>query len=348
MADSPNNLLLRLHKWARRQDENFLTESFAHLLQYLLATDGAAGLYLVNELTKGKLDLRLEELHVMEVFTQNRSAADAAIAEGVTDIEIRVRPTKLAIVEVKSRSLPTDLQIDKYIGHLNATGAQKWVLVLLTRHRVPDQIGVGRPVERVRWFDVADWLSCVRENYELQPECKFLLDQFLGFLRARNMTIEKVSWELTSGVRAVGALSNMLLEIARASKRRPRLRIDPECFGLYLGGASDWVGMRYAQPNVLEFSTLDRAIDKEKAEMLGIDGIFNWTNSKWWGWRRYFDLTDEREHFFAVSKAKQIELLNCFLNECFATADAIWLSGVNAQTAEREDPDASLLLKETP
>ena len=31
MASSSDNLLLRLHKWAKRQDENFQTEAFAHL-----------------------------------------------------------------------------------------------------------------------------------------------------------------------------------------------------------------------------------------------------------------------------------------------------------------------------
>jgi hypothetical protein len=30
---SRDNLLTELHRWARRQDENFTTESFAHLLK---------------------------------------------------------------------------------------------------------------------------------------------------------------------------------------------------------------------------------------------------------------------------------------------------------------------------
>ena len=47
MASPSNNLFLRLHKWAVRQDENFLTESLAVVLEQLLVlapeVGGAAG-----------------------------------------------------------------------------------------------------------------------------------------------------------------------------------------------------------------------------------------------------------------------------------------------------------------
>ena len=36
MSVSDNNLLTLLHRWWPRQDENFMTEAFAHLLRHLL------------------------------------------------------------------------------------------------------------------------------------------------------------------------------------------------------------------------------------------------------------------------------------------------------------------------
>ena len=32
VTGKPNNLLMRLHRWARKQDENFTTEAFVHLI----------------------------------------------------------------------------------------------------------------------------------------------------------------------------------------------------------------------------------------------------------------------------------------------------------------------------
>ena len=47
MASPANNLFLRLHKWASRQDENFLTESLAVVLEQLLVLAPAVGTRLV-------------------------------------------------------------------------------------------------------------------------------------------------------------------------------------------------------------------------------------------------------------------------------------------------------------
>jgi hypothetical protein len=78
-----NNLLLRLHKWAWRQDENFLTEAFAHLLVHLLENEPEAGLGLLKALTGGVLDLPPIEARGVEVRTHVTSS------EGTPDLELR-------------------------------------------------------------------------------------------------------------------------------------------------------------------------------------------------------------------------------------------------------------------
>ena len=62
MASPANNVFLRLHKWAWRQDENFLTESLAVVLEHLLVLAPAVGVRLVARLTGGFIDLPPKKL----------------------------------------------------------------------------------------------------------------------------------------------------------------------------------------------------------------------------------------------------------------------------------------------
>ncbi len=71
MASPENNLLVRLHKWARRQDENFLTETFAHLLLHLLWEEPEAAVNLLQVVTAGFLVIPVRESRAVEVRTQH-------------------------------------------------------------------------------------------------------------------------------------------------------------------------------------------------------------------------------------------------------------------------------------
>jgi hypothetical protein len=70
MADRDNNLLCDLHRWAYRQDENFVSEAFAHLLRRLLAEALEAGVAIINSLTRNNLALTAELAHATEIRTQ--------------------------------------------------------------------------------------------------------------------------------------------------------------------------------------------------------------------------------------------------------------------------------------
>jgi len=83
MASPANNLFLRLHKWASRQDENFLTEALAVVLEQLLVLAPVIGVGLVRRLTGGFIDLPAEQASAIEIRTQ----VDAAT--GRPDLVIR-------------------------------------------------------------------------------------------------------------------------------------------------------------------------------------------------------------------------------------------------------------------
>src|SRR5881628_2294936 len=97
MASSANNLFLRLHKWASRQDENFLTESLAVVLEHLLALAPAVGTRLVARLTGGFIDLPATDAGAIELQTQ------LDVSHGRPDLEIR-SPHRLVWVEVKAEA----------------------------------------------------------------------------------------------------------------------------------------------------------------------------------------------------------------------------------------------------
>lgn len=59
--------VLRLHKWAARQDENFVTESLAVVLEQLLILAPEVGVRLVSQLTGGFIDLVPEDASAIEI-----------------------------------------------------------------------------------------------------------------------------------------------------------------------------------------------------------------------------------------------------------------------------------------
>jgi hypothetical protein len=147
MPGSPN-LFARLHKWAVRQDENFLTESLALLLELLLEREPAFGVRLIKCLTGGLIDLETSEAAAVEILTQVETA------QGRPDLEIRA-PERLVWVEVKAEAPLHAGQLEGYRIGLNKSGVKEVRLGLLTRYVVGFGPGEEQPDLALRWFDMA-------------------------------------------------------------------------------------------------------------------------------------------------------------------------------------------------
>jgi hypothetical protein len=187
MAVGTSNLLLRLQKWAARQEENFTTEAFAHLLEHLLTCEPRAGVHVLKCLTGDVIDLAPDEAAKVEVNLQ------ATTAEGRPDICIR-SPGRLVYVEVKVDLGPGDLQIDRYLSLLRGRDPDKSGVILLTRHLVVFGPGEARPRKAFRWHHVAEWLEDGLGQGMVAGEVSaYLTEQFLGYLRGKNMTVEQVT-----------------------------------------------------------------------------------------------------------------------------------------------------------
>jgi hypothetical protein len=316
MVSPENNLLVRLHKGAWRQDENFLTEALAHLLRHLLENEPQAAANLLGYLTEGFFALGYEEARGVEVRTQTFTA------EGTPDLQLRAGE-QLAILEVKSESDVREEQLSRYRDLLRDSGTPSTALVLLTRYPVTLSEGKERP-KHVRWYQVAEWLDQERSRYQFQPVSAYLVNQFLDFLSARNMIMGQVTWELPGGVRALRALRDMLYEAAVSTGYRAQFRVGQDYIGVHLDKPNYWAGIYYDRPEVLIFETCARKVRQDAAERPNLPGrVYKWTTEQALGWYRELNLDSEAIHFFARSPASQRQVLEQFLRECRKTVEDI-------------------------
>jgi hypothetical protein len=317
MASDANNLFLRLHKWASRQDENFLTESLAVVVEQLLVRAPAVGTRLVARLTDGLIALPAEDASAIELRTQ------VEVSHGRPDLELR-SPHRLAWVEVKAEAELRAGQLAGYCEFLRQSGVEQTRLILLTRYPEVFQPEDARPDLEIRWFEFADWLESEIPASEAAGEVAgFLARQLLDFLGARRMTLTQVGKYMPEGLRALSSLMNMLFEAASACKVTVKKAAGWDYIGLNLDGLKYWVGVNFSEPEKLWFATRCR-IDREAAEKLGVGEL---TEESWvpgrYRWLRGEDLDSEPIHFFSRSKVSQMQWLESFVRECLAQARSV-------------------------
>lgn len=311
------NVFHRLNKWASRQDENFLTESLALLLEHLLLRAPEVGTRLVSRLTGGFIDLAAEDASAIDIQTQIETGS------GRPDLEVR-SPHRLAWLEVKAESELRTGQLEGYRVLLGEAGVESTQLVLLTRY--PEAFGPGdvRPDLEVRWFEVADWLEGDMAAAEAAGDIPgFLSRQFLDFLEARGMTLAQVGKYMPEGLRALSNLMNMLVEAAGACGVTAKKVPGWNDIGLNLDGKKYWVGVVFSEPEYLNFKTMCR-IDHEAAAKLG-DGELDeetWIPGRH-RWVKWVDLDSEAVHFFSRSKVSQMQWLEAFLRDCLDKARTV-------------------------
>src|SRR5207245_6230807 len=126
LADGPN-LFARLHKWAARQDENFLTESLAVVVEQLLVLAPAVGTRLIGLLTRGFIEVPPGDAGSIEIQTQVEEAT------GKPDLEFST-PYRLVWIEVKAESELRTGQLEGYRVLLKARKTSQKRLGLLTRY----------------------------------------------------------------------------------------------------------------------------------------------------------------------------------------------------------------------
>jgi hypothetical protein len=316
MNVSPN-VFSRLHKWALRQDENFLTESLAILLEMLLERAPAVGVRLVAALTVRFVCVSEGDARAIEIRTQ------VSTAEGRPDLEIRM-PDRLVVLEVKCESSLQRGQLEGYREYLRSSDFPRTYLVLLSKNPVVIPDDAEHPDQVIRWYEVADAMEQELMGPDLSdPVCRFLCEQFHHFLKERNMALAQVGWQLSDGARALRSFLVMLQEAAKYCQVPARKSMSVDAVGFVLADGKYWLGLHLEEPQKLWFGTRCR-IDPAAAQELVEGTVENveWVpgGCRWW---RAGELESEEAHFYNRSKVGQIQWLENFLSECLDMAHRI-------------------------
>jgi hypothetical protein len=298
-----SNLLTSLHRWAWRQDENFITDAFAFLLRRLLTDDEPVGIGLVRYITGDRFP-DASDATTIRVRTQ------VTVAQGRPDIEIS-SSNHLVYIEAKVESGFGELQLERYLAALDARmPPQSTTLVVLSRYpaEIPSTT-CDRVIAR-RWHQVAHRLVEIRDRKLIKGDVNnFLVDQLIGFFVARNITMERVGPELVSGVRAFRSLIAMVSEALSARHLTTADTFGRKWAGYYFDQKKQefFLGAYYDRPHVLVFETYKFPVIPDAAEKLGFGkmGPGRWENE--------LDLNSEEVGFFDSNQQHQFQMVEQFL-----------------------------------
>ncbi|WP_165251208.1 PD-(D/E)XK nuclease family protein [Paludisphaera soli] len=311
-----NNLLSRLHRYASRQDENFVTEAFAYLLRHLLENEPNVAVRILSRLTGGILNASADQASSITVTTQ------VATEQGRPDLEISTLDS-LIYVEAKVDSELGDRQLERYREELQKqAGFAYRGLVLLSRYPVSVPHSVAGLVVSRRWYQVADWLLDELQGGSLGSDVsRFLVVQFTDFLTQRGVTMEAVGWQLVEGMKAFRGLLGLVQEALAALKITFQKTNGWESINFYLDAKNFWVGMSYDRPGILIFSTLLSPVGSDGVEKAGFGRVEPEGNSPTGiKWVNELVLYSEDVHFFARSRASQLQCIEQFLKDSLAAA----------------------------
>jgi len=139
----------------------------------------------------------------------------------------------------------------------------------------------------------------------------------------------KVTWELSTGVRSLRTLCQMLHQVGAVIAAPAELDGDRDHIGVFLAGRRYWVGINFDWPEILYFGTEETTVDPAAAEQLRVEGVYEWKDAPGHGWHRKLNLESEEVHFYARMKASQLTLLEVFIRECVETVRRIEVRGPN-------------------
>ena len=250
MSRVHTNLLVTFHKWAcdRGQDENFTTDAFAFLLDYLAQNDPAAACGILSLF--GCPDCKIE------ISTQNR------YGDSQPDIEI-VGPNSRILIEVKLDAPVEWDQIERHQSQPKDKSIGLNSVALLTKNVSPEQPVEVSNVRLVRWYEVAEAIQSNLSN--IGEVGKFLARQFLEFLGIRGMIMRLVTAEFTAR-NAVSSYSNLMemlnivLEDSGFKKGHVHEHLT-DGGGFYFGSKNDWnpywCGLDHEKPDTVYFAAYD-------------------------------------------------------------------------------------------
>jgi len=290
------------------------------------------------------IDLSYNEISKVKIDTQVRNE------NTIQDIQIET-PRHLLFIEVKVGSPLTDNQVLTYIQLLRKSKHYPNArLISLTKYPVGQQ--TEKDIYSVRWYEVAEWLESYFDNLSSDIS-KFLVDQFLFFLKSQNSTIPQVKTNLSHGIkryeqkmgnqsifrkrlRRLDVLSKdddlkplhdfllLLDEVFKKLGFQPEPHFDSgqskegKWIGYNINKMTYFVFITLNEPEVLCFQTFNRII-LEPTKELGVGVLYKEHKRITW-WNR-IDLALTK--FFDQTKENQLKLILNFVKTSIEFAESI-------------------------
>jgi hypothetical protein len=314
----------RLNKWATRQSENFLTESLLALLDELRTHDPELFGRLLSHLTGDFLQVAADQAREVLFISQSRHEL------GQPDIEIRFR-NRRAVIEVKDESPLGERQLERYRVASQSQTELETVLIALTRHVLGEESVSAETADRaVRWIEIGEWLDDQLHTGRVRsPIAQYVARQFYQFLTEKGLAMQRVEDGLSAGIQPLKNLIEMLQESLRSLNIKataPSMKL-PYAVGISLDCDRFHVGIRFEEPNLLQFRTYRFAVDPERAKSLDFGQVYDseFPNDTLGPhrWRNVFDVSDANRGFFEASKFEQVRLIEQFLSDSLRNASQI-------------------------
>ncbi|MEX1039564.1 MAG: hypothetical protein WDZ51_02965 [Pirellulaceae bacterium] len=306
------NLFSNLFRWAHRQNENFLTESFSYVVDYLLIHEPEAGIGVLTWLCFGDTTSEGFDGEVPDISLQYRDD------QGIPDIKVETTSV-LALVEVKKGSGLGHLQLERYRSILASSLHPTKKLVLLTMHPIEFNQSAERPDRQLTWHDVSEWFRHCPDLSD--PVANFLVQQFIEFLEQQRMSVQRVEKEYLSGMEAYVRLVTMIdlaLTIAEIPKyKRPRNGKGYWVF--YVGSTTtrDYcIRFYFKRPGELRFEFHGKSPNRKPFEFGSL-----WKS----GGQRLHRIMELDSEFFEADAQQQLRKLTEFLRSSHAEAEQLAL-----------------------
>ena len=164
----------------------------------------------IPELTTYLLD---EILGISDDLEEYEIIPEYPVLDGRVDIAIKSIHFEI-FIENKISSGLYESQLERYSKHLESIDKET-KLILLTRDFIDDETIPKYTDKYIFWTELYTLIeqftnsisACV--EFEIDSK-KYLLKQFLNFLKEENMSDEKVSWEYIEGIKSFMNLLNMI------------------------------------------------------------------------------------------------------------------------------------------
>ena len=336
------NIFLQLSKWAKRQGENFATDSFAITLSHLIENDPKVGGNVLNFLTGGLFEIDDAITGDIQITTQRNEGK----GHGTPDMRIE-STNKLALIEVKAGSPLGKDQLLSYRQALESTAHPMTKLVLLTQYLTP--LGEHYPDHSLRWYQLAQLLTDARNHNPLSPTSSYLVDQFLEFLRRKNLALHEVRSRISESINKhrlgygddaiVFKRIKSLKRIAKHAELKPlhdvlhlmgsvldHLGIEPKprfdsgqqtggWVGYNIESMKYWFCIYYSAPDTLVFETKLWKGERMPLTAPSVGEYFYMWKSTYW--RNLHDLGMEDGKFFTLSPEEQFNQVFDFAQTSF-------------------------------